>query len=167
MPRSFRIDENTLDILEAEARRRHTSPSALLNQFLTSFAEYGRFADQMCALSLSRQTFSEILNATDDESLVKAAERAGKSAIPAYVGAMRGRVTLESIRDLVDRLSKHAHLFEFNEKQDNFGKHWALLHELGPKWSIFLAYYFGEALKMANVRVRHEVSDRVVVFWFD
>ena len=59
-PRSFKIDENALGILEAEARRRHTNPSALLNQFLTSYAEYGRIAEQMNALSLSRQTFMEI-----------------------------------------------------------------------------------------------------------
>ena len=167
MPRSFRIDENALEALESEAQRRHSSPSALLNQFLTSFSEYGRFADQMGALSLSRQTFSAILNATGEEALAKAASQAGRSAVHAYVGAMRGPLTQQNIRDLMEILSKHAHLFEFNEKNDDFGKHWTLLHELGPKWSLFLAHYFGEALKLANIRVRHETSDRTVIFWLE
>ncbi len=167
MPRSFRIDENALKILEEEAKRRRLTSSALLNQFVISYAEYGRFADQMSALSLSRKTFTEILNATQDESLAKAAEQAGRSAVPAFVGAMRGPVNLQNIRELIDVLSKHARLFEFNEKQDNFGKHWTLVHELGPKWSLFLAHYFGEAFSLAKVRVRSEVSERSVIFWLD
>jgi hypothetical protein len=121
VPRSFRIDQNALDALESEARRRRIGPSALLNQFLISYAEYGRFADQMGALSLSRQTFGAILEATDEGALVKAAKDAGRSAIPAYVGAMRGPITLENIRDLMAALADHAHLFDFNEKQDGFG----------------------------------------------
>ena len=79
----------------------------------------------------NRQTFMEILGAADDEELAKAAERAGRSAVPAYIGAMRGPLTLQNIRELMDILSKHAHLFEFNEKEDHFGKHWALVHEFG------------------------------------
>jgi DNA-binding transcriptional ArsR family regulator len=167
MPRSFRIDEDALEALEAEARRRRTSPSALLNQFLISYAEYGRFAEQMGALSLSRQTLTQILSATEDEALVKAAEQAGRSAIPAYVGAMRGPLTLQNIRGLMEVLSKHAHLFEFNEKHDDFGEHWTLIHELGLKWSVYLAHYFGEAFKLANSRVRPEISERTVIFWLD
>ena len=166
-PRSFRIDEDALQVLESEARRRSTSPSALLNQFVISYSEYGRIAEQMAALSLSRKTFIEILNATDEGALAEAAERAGRSAVPAYVGAMRGPMTLQNIRELMEVLSKHAHLFEFNEKQDSFGKHWTLVHEFGSKWSLFLARYFGAAFLMVKARVREEVSDRTVIFWLD
>jgi len=121
----------------------------------------------MAALSLSRMTFMEILSATPDDALAEAAERAGRSAVPAYVGAMRGPMTLENIRELMDALSKHARLFEFNEKQDSFGRHWTLVHELGSKWSLFLAHYFGAAFALVNVRVRQEASERTVIFWLD
>jgi len=164
-PRSFRIDETALEVLENESKRLRISPSALLNQFLIAYAEYGRFAEQMGALSLSRQTFMEVLSATQDDALVNAARRAGRSAIPAYVGAMRGPVTLQNIRELMVALSKHAHLFEFNEKEDNFGNHWTLVHGFGSKWSLFLVNYFGEAFAMAKVSIRHEVSERTVIFW--
>ena len=107
----------------------------------------------------------EVLSATEDDALMNAAQRAGRSAIPAYVGAMRGPVTLQNIRELMLALSKHAHLFEFNEKEDNFGKHWTLVHGFGLKWSLFLVNYFGEAFAIAKVPVRHEVSERTVIFW--
>ena len=166
-PRSFRLDESALEVLEAEAKRRNTSPSALLNQFLVSYAEYGRVYEQMAALSLSRQTFMEVLSATQDAALAKAAERAGRSAVPAYVAAMRGPMTLQNIRELMAVLSKHAHLFEFNEKQDTFGKHWTLVHDFGPKWSLFLAHCFSAAFTLISARVRPEVSERAVILWLD
>jgi len=165
LPKSFRVDENALEVLKFEARRRQTNPSVLLNQFLTSYVEYGRFAEQMGVLSLSRKTLIEILNAASDESLAKAAEQAGRSAVPAYIGAMRGPMNLQNIRELMDVLSKHAHLFEFNEKEDGFGEHVTLVHELGIKWSIFLAHYFGTAFELAKVRVHQEISERTVIFW--
>jgi len=167
LPRSFRIDEKALDVLQEEARRRHVNPSSMLNQFVVAYAEYGRFAEQMEAVSMSRQTFLEVLNATTDEALARAARQAGRNAVPAYVGTMRGPLTLETLRDLMEVLSKHAHLFQFNEIQDNFGSHWTLIHELGPKWSLFLANYIGEALALTKVPEHHEVSERSVIFWLN
>ena len=102
------------------------------------------------------------MSATQNEDLARAAERAGRSAKPAYVGGMRGPMTLENIRELMDVLSKRAHLFEFNEKEDSYGKHWTLVHALGTKWSLFLAHYFGAAFELMNARVRNEVSERTV-----
>jgi len=156
-----------MQVLQTEAKRQHTSPSALLNDFVVSYAEYGRFVDQMGAISLSRQTLTAILDATQDDTLTKAAEQAGRSAVPAYIGAMQGRLTKESIHDFMEVLSRNAHLFQFNESNDGFGPHWTLVHELGSKWSTFLAHYFGEAFRLAKVPVHHEKSERSVIFWFD
>jgi len=165
VPRSFRIDEKALEILESEAERQSISPSSLVNRLIVGYVEYGRIADQMGAVSMSRKTLIEILSAIPDETLVSSAERAGKSAAPAYVGAMRGRLSLQSVRYLMSVLSKHAKLFEFNEVDDNEGLHWTLIHDLGLKWSIFLAHYFGQAFASANVKVHFDISDRNVIFW--
>jgi len=165
VPRSFRIDEKALEILESEAERQSISPSSLVNRLIIGYVEYGRIADQMGALSMSRKTLIEILNSIPDETLIPSAERAGKSAAPAYVGAMRGHLSLQSIRYLMSVLSKHAKLFEFNEIDDIEGLHWTLIHDLGLKWSLFLAHYFSEAFASANVKVRFDVSDRNVIFW--
>ena len=121
----------------------------------------------MDALSLSRKTFMEVLSATNDDDLARAAERAGRSAVPAYIAAMHGPMTLQNIRDLMDALSSHARLFEFNENEDGFGRHWTLVHQLGSKWSLFLAHYFAQAFALANVGIRHDTSERSVIFWFD
>ena len=120
VPRSFRIDERALEVLQDEAQRRRINPSSLINQFVVAYSEYGRFAEQMGAISLSRQTFMEILNATPEGALIEAAQHAGKSAVPTFIGAMHGRVSVQTIRQLMEVLSTHAHLYEFNEMNDSY-----------------------------------------------
>ncbi len=41
-----------------------------------------------------------------------------------------------------------------------------LMHELGPKWSIFLSQYIGEAFASAGILPKVKTSDRAVIFTF-
>ena len=161
--KSFRVDAKAFRVLQGEAKRRDVTPSALVNQFIVAYAEYGRFVDQLNALSLRRKTLSEILNAIQDEPLIGAAERAGRSAPAAFVRAMRGRVTLPAIRELMTILSKYANLFEINEIKEDDSLHLVLVHGLGRKWSLFLAHYLRRVFALANVPVQFDVSDKSVV----
>ena len=165
MPRSFRFDKKQLEALQSEARRQRESLSSLLNRLIAAYIEYGRFAKQAHALSLSRNTFSLLLNAIGDEELKYAAEKAGKSA-SGFVAAVEGDLTISSVRRFATLLSAHADMFEFNEPKDTEA-YWVLLHELGPKWSLFLAHYFGAIFAEAKIRVRTEASDRTVTFWLE
>ena len=163
-PRSFRIDKKALGVLQSEARRQRVTLSSIVNKLITSYVEYGRFAEQAHAISLSQYTFSLLLNAIGDEDLIAAAERAGKSA-SGFVKAVHGRLTLLEIRRFISDLSAHANMFGFNEGRSIEGSHMVLLHELGPKWSLFLSHYIGELFASAKLQVRTEISDRSVTFW--
>lgn len=137
----------------------------MLNRLVTAYVEYGRYAKQAHALSLSRNTFSLLLNAIGDEELKDAAEKAGKSA-SGFVAAVEGRLTNPGLRRFATLLSAHANMFQFNEPAESEA-YWVLLHELGPKWSLFLAHYFGTIFAEAKIRVRTETSDRTVTFWLE
>jgi len=95
--------------------------------------------------------------------LIEAAERTGKSAPAAFLGVMRGRVTLRAIRELMTILSKYANLFEINEIKEEGNLRLVLVHGLGRKWSLFLAHYFRKMFRVVNVRMRFAVSDQSVV----
>ena len=165
MPRSFRFDKKQLEVLQSEARRQGISLSSIVNKLVTSYVEYGRYAQQAQALSLSRNTFSGLLNAIGDEELEDAAGKAGRSA-SGFVAAVQGGLTVSTIRRFVSDLSTHANMFGFNESEANEG-YWILLHELGPKWSLFLSHYFAAIFAEAGIRVRTESSDRSVTFWLE
>lgn len=134
----------------------------MVNKLVTSYVDYGRFAEQAQALSLSRNTFSLLLNAIGDDELKDVAEKAGRSA-SGFVAAVEGDLTISGIRRFVGLLSAHANMSEFNEPKDAEG-YWVLFHELGPKWSLFLVHYFSAIFAKAKIRVRTQASDRTVTF---
>ncbi len=115
---------------------------------------------------MSRKTFEEILNSVADDSLVKAAQTAGKSAPPALIASKYGKVTVSSVPGYIHDLSAYANLFEYYEKNENERWTVTLMHELGPKWSTFLNYYIGEAFTSAGVQPKVKTTDRAVIFTF-
>lgn len=137
----------------------------MVNKLVASYVEYGRYAEQAQAVSLSRNTLSLLLNAISDEELKAAAGKAGGSA-SGFVAAVEGDLTISGLRRFVGFLSTHANMFGFNEPKDAEG-YWVLFHELGPKWSLFLAHYFGAIFAEAKIRVRIESSDRSATFWLE
>src|SRR6266567_6597232 len=78
--KSFRVNEKALEALQEEAKRQSISVNTLVNQLLLNYSEFGRYLQRVNALKMSRKTFEEILNSVSDDSLVKAAQTAGKSA---------------------------------------------------------------------------------------
>ncbi len=164
--KSFRVNEKALEALQEEAKRQSISVNTLVNQLLLDYSEFGRFLQRVSALKLSRKTFGEILNSVSDDSLVKAAQTAGKSAPIALIASKYGKVTVNSVLSYVHDLSAYANLFEYYEKNENERWTVTLMHELGPKWSIFLSYYIGEAFAIAGIQPKVKTSDRAVIFTF-
>jgi len=164
--KSFRVNEKALEALQEEAKRQSISVNTLVNQLLLDFSEFGRYLQRVNALKLSRKTFEEILNSVPEESLVEAAQTAGKSAPVALIASKYGKVNLSSVLGFIHDLSAYANLFEYNERNENERWTITLMHELGPKWSTFLSYYLVEAFVSAGVQPRAKISDRAVIFSF-
>lgn len=160
---SFRLDERVLKVLREEAKRNNVTLSSFVNQILTEYVDYGRFAKMMNALSLSRKTFTSILNATSEEDLVKIAEVEGKSSPVAFITSMNGHMSVDNVVGFMKDLSAHANLFGYSVVSRD-PPTFILVHELGIKWSLFIAHYFAEAFKSAGAHVKFTVSDRAVTF---
>ena len=160
---SFRVDERVLNNLKEEAKRDNVTLSSLVNQILTKYVDYGRFANRMNALSLARKTFASILNAASEEDIVRVAEIEGRSSPVAFITSMNGHMSVENVVGFVKDLSEHANLYEYSEISHS-PPTFTLVHELGVKWSLFLAYYLTEAFKSAGVHVKFTTSDRAVTF---
>jgi hypothetical protein len=158
--KSFRINENALEALREEARKQTISLNTLVNQLLVSYSEFGRYMRQMHALMFTQQTFAEILNALPEDKLIEAARTAGKSAPEALITSKHGKMTVNAVIELVHFFSAYANLFEYSEKDEN--GHWTitLTHELGRKWSLFIASYLEQAFETAGVKARYTISDR-------
>ncbi|HLC10996.1 MAG TPA: hypothetical protein VJL56_04030 [Candidatus Bathyarchaeia archaeon] len=164
--KSFRVNEKALGALQEEAARQSVSVNTLVNQLLLDYSEFGRFLQRVNALRLSRKTFGEILGMASEDSLAKAGAAAGKSAPVALIASKWGKVTVNTVIEYIHDLSAYANLFEYYEKNENERWTITLMHELGPKWSAFLANYIGEAFVAAGVQPKTKTSDRAVIFNF-
>jgi hypothetical protein len=164
--KSFRINEKALGALQEEATRQNVSVNTLVNQLLLDYSEFGRFLLRINALRLSRKTFGEILNFISDDDLTKAGQIAGKGAPMALIASKWGRITVNTVIEYIHDLSAYANLFEYYEKNENERWTITLMHELGPKWSMFLTNYIGEAFVAAGVQPKTRTSDRAVIFTF-
>ncbi len=163
---SFRVDETILDCLREEAKRDNVSLSALVNQILTKYVDYDRFANRMNAISMASKTFASILNVASEEDIVKAAEVEGRSSPVAFITSMNGHLTVDNVIGFIKDLSVHAHLFKYSVMSQS-PPTFTLVHELGPKWSFFIAHYLAEAFKSAGKQVKFTTSDRAVTFSMD
>jgi len=164
--KSFRVNEKALVALQEEAARQSVSVNTLVNQLLLDYSEFGRFLQRINALRLSRKTFGEILNMVSEDSLAKAGVAAGKSAPVALIASKWGKVNVSTVIEYIHDLSAYANLFEYYEKNENERWTITLMHELGPKWSAFLANYISEAFVAAGVQPKTKISDRAVIFNF-
>ncbi len=162
--KSFRVNETAVAALQEEARRQNISLNTLVNQLLLDYAEFGRFLKRINALRVSRKTLDEILKAATEKGLESGGRTAGASAPIALMAAKWGKVTPNIVLEYVRDLAAYANLYEYNETKENGHVTITLMHELGPKWSIFLANYLGEAFAAAGVKPEVRQSDRAVIF---
>lgn len=164
--KSFRVNEKALQALQEEAARQSISVNTLVNQLLLDYSEFGRFAQRLSAMRLSRGTLSEILKAIPEDGVGKAGQAAGKNAPVALVASKWGKINVSTLIEYVHDLSAYANLFEYSEKNENERWTITLMHELGQKWSTFLSNYLGEAFSAAGVQPKIRTSERAVIFTF-
>jgi hypothetical protein len=136
------------------------SLNTLVNQLLVSYSEAGRYSKQVNAIVLSRQTFAELLNEIPEDRLIGVAKTAGKSGPESLITSKYGKLSIDGVIGYIHDLSSYANYFEYSEQ--NEGGHWTatLTHELGRKWSLFLANYLEQAFAQAGVKARYTISDR-------
>ena len=157
--KSFRINQDALEALQEEARKQTISLNTLVNQLLVGYAEAGRFVRQMHGLTLTRQTFTELLNLCSEDKLHEAGRRAGKVTPVSIITSKHGKMTVDAMIEYLHFLSSYANLFEYSENEENGRWTITLTHELGRKWSNLLAGYFEQAFANVGVKIQPTVSD--------
>ena len=162
--KSFRIDENASEALEKEATTLNVSTNTLVNQILKQFSEFDRFARRMYTVKVSGSVFRSLLEHIESDKIIEVAKAAGSSIPQAFAISKRGKVSTESLSDYVRSSAMYAHLFEFNETDDDQKRLITLVHDFGLNWSIFLVHYVTAMFQQVGITPKVEMSDRSVTF---
>jgi hypothetical protein len=99
--KSFRINQVALEALREEAGKQTISLNTLVNQLLVGYSELGRYMKQMHGLTLTRQTFIEILNVIPEDKSIDVGRKAGKSAPVAIVTSKHGKMSVNGVIELL------------------------------------------------------------------
>ena len=137
--RSFRIDQRWLSVLNEEAEKQGVSVNSLLNRLLQQYA-YLRYMLRYGAITMTRQGFMEILECCPDEKIKEKGKSAGANILKDLLRTMGVPPTYGIILLIVKKLlSEFAGWFECDHhiKSDKEILHFR--HDLGPKWSVYLA----------------------------
>jgi hypothetical protein len=161
--RSFRIDEEWLNVLNDEAEREGISVNALLNRILQKYS-YIRYMLRYGAITLTRKGFSAILESCSEDKVRENGRNAGSTLVRDLLLTMGVTPSYSFVVLLVKKiLSEFAGWFECDHhvKRDKEILH--LRHDLGIKWSIYLSgVASGTFNSILNKEVAIELSDSSV-----
>ena len=164
LTRTLRLDEDLDSVIQREAKRLGMSPNALINKILIQFKDVMRFNDPQYFLMISLETFGTILNHLSIEEIEDIAYEYGHGKLYENLLKRGLEINHENIRWYIKQeLGEYSGWFrcEVYEKKDGESLH--LIHNLGRKWSHFIANYVssiiqGElGLKVQSVILENDV----------
>lgn len=139
--RTFRIDEDALEIIEKDAQEKKISANTLVNQLLLAYANFDRYMEQFPMIKISTNVFNTLLDGVSDEFAKDAGRRLAQNSI--LTSRMwRGLPNLSNLIDLFRITSDYSKVFTFRETEMEGKRIVTLQHRFGRKGSL----YFGEFL---------------------
>ncbi|MDG7012041.1 MAG: hypothetical protein JRN11_06300 [Nitrososphaerota archaeon] len=164
--RSFRLDESVLQRLEEEAKRRNVSTNTLMNQIVSGFVNFDRYFEKLGLMKIAHPTFSHLLQSASEEEVIDAGRNAGRDVPKAIISAKQGSMTLYTAIDFLRMMGDYANLYKYSEIGEGGVRTLTLMHELGPKGSLFLIHYAGGVLEQVGIRAKYSSTDHSVTIEF-
>jgi hypothetical protein len=165
--RTIRLPSNIDAILQKDAKEKRTTVNSLISTALTKYAEWDRYAESFGFICLPRNGFKLIIDSLDDETIKQIAEEIGSRQPKELMMFIFKKMTLDTFVSQASLFSRYAgfgtYEVETNERNYTIVVH----HELGRKWSIYLAHLGSQGLKSTlGVVPKFHVTEYSVIFEF-
>jgi hypothetical protein len=159
---SFRISESALRALQEDAKKQNVSLNTLANQMFTAYSSHDRYLQRLHMVKLSTPTLKRIINAATDEAIVDAGAAAGGSVPETFILAKSGELSIASALEYLQLMGTHANIFDYSEVTHEGKTSVTLMHDLGPKGSLFLTSYVGGLFKPLDRQLKvHQLPDAI------
>jgi hypothetical protein len=145
--RTIRIEKELDDVLQQDAKRNRLSFNSHISKIITKYSEWDRFNERWGVISLKREAFKSILEAVETDRLVELAEDIGKHVPKEFICFWFKKISLETFLQYLLLVCQYARFAEC--EIDNVENDYTIIlsHDIGQKWSEFLAVWFTEGLK--------------------
>ena len=165
--RTIRLPSNIDAILQKDAKEKRTTVNSLISTALTKYAEWDRYAESFEFICLPRNGFKLIIDSLDDETIKQIAEELGSRSPKELMMFIFKKMTLDAFMSLGSLFSRYAgfRTYELETNERNYTL--VIHHDLGRKWSIFLAHLGSQELKsILGIVPKFHITEYSVVFEF-
>ena len=165
--RSFRIDEVAFKAIEEEALHRNITTNTLVNQLLVKYAKFDRHLSKARVMKVAPILITQFLDPVPEEKIIEIAKDFGKdSAYTSLIVAMKGELTqdriIEHLKDMADDDA-----FEYSDVTSGDRRTITIIHYIGRKFSIFVAYHFAQLFELIGAYPKFSPSEHAVAFEFN
>jgi hypothetical protein len=163
--RSFRLDEQALNTLEEEAEKQKTSPNALLNQILLDYCIFYRYLRNIPTITMPQELFAKIIHDCPEENVRLYGKQSGSIVAKDIFSVAGLNFNRENfVFYLEDIMGRYSNSFTYTHHINNYGHDvFHLRHNLGEKWSIFLAEEISALIAYCSCeQVKKELTQNTV-----
>lgn len=162
--RSFRISEESFNVLEEEAARHNVSVNTLVDQIIGVHTSYERFMEKFGMMRMARSTFRRLLEISPEDRVAEAAREHMKEMGKIAIIAKYGELNLTSVLGALSLMMTYGGWGDFHETESShYRRVITLMHPMGQNGSIYLSSFVKALFEEINVEPRITITDQAVV----
>jgi hypothetical protein len=148
--RTIRIPKELDSILQQDAKRNRLSFNSHILRIMTKYSEWDRYNERWGKISLRRDAFKSLLEAVESDKLVSTARDIASHIPKEFISFWFKRVNLDTYLQYLSLVCQYARFAEYEIENDGKDCTIILSHDIGQKWSDFLAVWITEGLRVAT-----------------
>lgn len=161
---SVRVSEDVKEKLEVESEMNSTTLNTLISQILSKHVEWDRFAEDIGFVFLTKPFLRTLLDHVSEKTVTTIAVSTCRGAMRDAVVFIKGHLDIESFLHAMDLWFGASHLPFRHIVKDGMHRY-VIQHELGRKWSIYLATVTGSLLVEIGYHTKNQkIDDQSVSF---
>jgi hypothetical protein len=165
--RTFRLEEELDGLLQKDAKSKGISVNSLLSIILTKYAEWDRYIEKFSTITMKKESFKMMLSAIDNDKVTGISQELGDMVPSQFILFWFKKNMLENYLKYLSLICKHGGFAQYEIEQEGREYTITLIHELGQKWSNFLANWMDSGMKSAiGIVPRIKVTQNSVIARF-
>lgn len=161
---TLRFKDDLLEQLRIEADSNRISLNTLATQIFKSHVEYGAYAARAGMVSFPKELLVRMMEMLSEDDITKLSEYIAKNSMKDTILLMKGRYTKDSLIDFIEAWIRALGFF-YRHKVINDIHSFAIQHDMGRKWSVFIANFFKFMFEDLGAKWKDsDATDNSVVF---
>lgn len=165
---TFRIDEENIKKLRAEAQKQGISLNSFVNQVIKSFLEWHIFEPRVGFVPILKPVVKDLFSKMTKEQIIEMGANTGKDEVQNAIYFMKGNIDLDSFLSWFENRMKNSsiqvsHTFDRNGRIHTY----VIKHDICENWSYYLkeiiVYIFNNVLQK---QVEVSISSSMLAFKF-